>query len=314
MEAEFIKFGKNQVTTEELLAPGHRACQGCGLGINIRLALKVLGKDTMVLTPASCWSGVGSSYQESTWEVPWMQTLFENVSPVAGGIVAAQEKLMEKGKTASRKMNVLCVAGDGGTADIGLGSLSGALERGHNFIYMCNDNEAYMNTGIQRSSSTPHGAATTTTPVGKVQSGQQTWKKDVPAIVADHNIPYMATACASYPFDFMAKIKKAAEVEGPAYIHVFSVCPTGWRVPPNMTIDIGKLAVETRFFPIYEVVNGVYTLNVNPAKPKPMEEYIKPQGRFRHLKPDDIAEIQANVDRNWKVLMARIEASKAAAE
>ncbi len=313
MEGEYIKFGKNQVTKEELLAPGHRACQGCGLGINIRLALKVLGKDTMVLTPASCWSGVGSSYCESTWEIPWMQTLFENVAPVAGGIVAAQDKLMEKGKTASRKMNVLCVAGDGGTADIGLGSLSGALERGHDFIYMCNDNEAYMNTGIQRSSATPHGAATTTTPVGKLRSGQQTWKKDVPAIVADHNIPYLATACASYPFDFMAKIKKAAEVKGPAYIHVYSVCPTGWRVAPDFTVELGKLAVETRLFPMYEVVNGVYTLNVNPTKPKPIEEYIKPQGRFRHLKPEDIAEIQANVDHNWKVLMARIEASKAAA-
>jgi len=314
MEVEYIKFGKNQVIKEELLAPGHRACQGCGLGINIRLALKVLGKDTMVLTPASCWSGVGSSYGESTWEVPWMQTLFENVAPVASGIVEAQAKLMEKGKTASRKMNVLCVAGDGATADIGLGSLSGALERGHNFIYMCNDNEAYMNTGIQRSSATPHGAATSTTPVGKVQSGQQTWKKDVPAIVVDHNIPYVATACASYPFDFMTKIRKAAEVDGPAYIHVYSVCPTGWRVPPNFTVDLGKLAVETRLFPMYEVENGVYKLNVNPAKPKSVEEYIKPQGRFRHLKPEDIAEIQANVDANWKKLMARIEASKAAVE
>jgi pyruvate ferredoxin oxidoreductase beta subunit len=156
-----------------------------------------------------------------------MQTLFENVSPVAGGIVEAHRIMEAKGKREPRRVNIVCFAGDGATADIGLGSLSGSLERGHDIVYICTDNEAYMNTGIQRSSSTPHGAATTTPPVGSVFAGQQTQKKDVPAIIADHNIPYVATACVSYPFDYMAKIKKAAETKGPAYIHVYSVCPTG---------------------------------------------------------------------------------------
>jgi pyruvate ferredoxin oxidoreductase beta subunit len=313
MEKEFVKFGRNQVTKEELLSSGHRACQGCGLAINVRLALKVLGKDTICCTPASCWSGVGSAYPDGAWEVPWMQTLFENVSPVAGGIDAAYKILEEKGKREPRKINIVCFAGDGATADIGLGSLSGSLERGHDLVYICMDNEAYMNTGIQRSSATPHGASTSTTPVGSVIQGQQTYKKDVPAIVADHNIPYVATACASYPFDYMAKVKKAAEAKGPAYIHVYSVCPTGWRSAPNLTVDIGKLAVETGVFPLWELEGGVYKLNVNPATLKPVSEYLKPQGRFRHLKPADIAEIQAMVDQKWAALKRKIEASKAAA-
>ena len=310
MATDSIKFGKNMVSREELLSSGHRACQGCGLAINIRLALKVLGKDTICMTPASCWSGVGSMYPDAAWEIPWMQTLFENVSPVAGGINAAHKILEEKGKRPHRKINSLCFAGDGATADIGLGSLSGTLERGHDIIYICMDNEAYMNTGIQRSSATPHGASTTTTPVGRVQSGQQTQKKDVPAIITDHHIPYVATACASYPFDYMEKVRKAAEVDGPAYIHVFSVCPTGWHIAPERTIDVGKLAVETGIFPLYEVENDVYKLNVKPAKLKPVEEYVKMQGRFRHLKPDEIAEMQENVTRNWGALLKRIEASQ----
>lgn len=313
MEGEFIKFGKNQITTEELLSSGHRACQGCGLAINIRLALKVLGRDTMCLTPASCWSGVGSAYPDAAWEVPWMQTLFENVSPVAGGIVEAHRIMEAKGKREPRRVNIVCFAGDGATADIGLGSLSGSLERGHDIVYICTDNEAYMNTGIQRSSSTPHGAATTTTPVGSVFAGQQTQKKDVPAIIADHNIPYVATACVSYPFDYMAKVKKAAETKGPAYIHVYSVCPTGWRSAPELTVEIGKLAVETGVFPLWELEGGVYKLNVNPAKLKPVSELLKPQGRFRHLTPADIEEIQANVDANWAAFKRKVAASQPAA-
>lgn len=313
MEGGYIKFGKNQITTEEYLSSGHRACQGCGLAINIRLALKVLGKDTICMTPASCWSGVGSAYPDAAWEVPWMQTLFENVSPVAGGISAAFDILEEKGKRAPRKINSVCFAGDGATADIGLGSLSGTLERGHDIVYICMDNEAYMNTGIQRSSATPHGASTSTTPVGPAFAGQQTQKKDVPAIVADHNIPYVATACASYPFDYMTKVRKAAEVKGPAYIHVYSVCPTGWRSAPNMSVEIGKMAVETGIFPLWENENGVYKLNVNPAKLKPVDEYVKLQGRFRHFKPEDVAEMQRTVDRNWAALKKKVEASQATA-
>ncbi len=313
MEDGYIKFGKNQVTEEEFLSSGHRACQGCGLAINIRLALKVLGKDTICMTPASCWSGVGSAYPDAAWEVPWMQTLFENVSAVAGGVSAAFDILEEKGKRVHRKINSVCFAGDGATADIGLGALSGTLERGHDIVYICMDNEAYMNTGIQRSSSTPHGASTSTTPVGPAFAGQQTQKKDVPAIVAAHNIPYVATACVSYPFDYMMKVRKAAEVKGPAYLHVFSVCPTGWRSAPNLSVEIGKMAVETGIFPLWEAEDGVYKLNVKPAKLKPVDEYVKLQGRFRHFNADDIAEMQETVDKNWAALNRKVEASQVTA-
>ena len=170
------------------------------------------------------------------------------------------------------------MAGDGGTADIGLQALSGALERGHDMIYICTDNEAYMNTGIQRSSSTPFGASTTTSPSGKLKAGQITWKKNMPAIAAAHNIPYVATACPSYPIDLVQKVKKAAEMEGAAYLHILSVCPTGWRSAPELSIKLGRLAAETGVFPLYEVENGNYKLNIDFPQLRPLKEYIKTSG------------------------------------
>jgi len=311
MEGEFIKFGKNLVAKDEFLSSGHRACQGCGLAVTIRLSLKVLGKDTIIGTPAGCWSGVGSMYPDTAWRVPWMQTLFENSAAVMSGVESGFRILMEKGRIPEREIHSVAIAGDGATNDIGVAALSGALERGHNFLYICLDNEAYMNTGNQRSSATPHGASTSTTPVGKFTAGQTTQKKNMVEIVAAHDIPYVASACPSYPFDLMNKVKKGAEVKGPAYIHVLAPCPTGWRLAPELTIEIGRLAVETGVFPLYEVEYGRYKLNVDRPKLKPVEEYLKLQGRFRHLSEQEIEKIQKRVNEQYAKLKAKVTASAA---
>jgi pyruvate ferredoxin oxidoreductase beta subunit len=218
--------------------------------------------------------------------------------------------MTRKGSKSEKKINVVATAGDGGTSDIGLQALSGALERGHDFVYICWDNEAYMNTGIQRSSATPYGASTTTAPAGKKSIGQVTWKKNMPAVAAAHNIPYIATACPSYPFDLMEKVARAAAVEGPAYVHIFSVCPTGWRTSSEMTIEIGKLAVQTGVFPLYEIENGKYKLNMEVKNRKPVQEYLKLQGRFRHLGEDDIRLIQERTDEEYEKLMEQIARDK----
>ena len=289
------------VTTKEYFAPGHRACMGCGEALAVRLVCKALGRNVIIANATGCMEIVSSPLPYTSWEVPWIHTLFENTAAVASGIEAGIKVLSRKGKY-SRKTKVVAMAGDGGTADIGLQALSGALERGHNLIYICFDNEAYMNTGIQRSSATPLGASTTTSPAGKVSIGQTTWKKNMPAIVAAHDIPYVATACHSYPFDLMNKINKAMKVEGPSYIHILSVCPTGWRLPSDLTIRAGRLAVETGIFSLYEVEEGKYTLNFDFPQLRPVEDYFKLQGRFRHLTKEIVAQIQERVKAEYAKL------------
>jgi len=195
--------------------------------------------------------------------------------------------------------------------DIGLQALSGAMERGHDMVFFCLDNEAYMNTGIQRSSATPFMAATTTSPAGKAIKGQRTGKKNVPEIMVAHNVPYVATACPSYPIDLVNKVKKAKEVKGPAYVHVFSMCPTGWRSASEQTIKLGRLVVETGIFPLYEVENGKYRMTMEiPKKLRPVEDYLKLQGRFRHLNADDIEKVQALVNKEWRKLMNKVACMK----
>jgi pyruvate ferredoxin oxidoreductase beta subunit len=248
---------------------------------------------------------VSSPLPYTAWRVPWIHVAFENTAAVASGIESALKVLMRKGRIARKKIVTVAMGGDGGTADIGLQALSGAMERGHNFLYVCTDNEAYMNTGIQRSSATPFGAATTTSPVGRVQMGQITWKKNMPAIAAAHNIPYVATACPSYPIDLVQKVKKAADIEGPAYVHILSVCPTGWRSAPELSIKLGRLAVETGMFPLYEVERGQYRLSIDFPKLKPIKEYVKLQGRFRHLTDEMIAEIEKRVHAEYEQLRAK---------
>ncbi len=294
------------VAGEELFAPGHRACIGCGEALAVRLACKVLGRNSIVVSVTGCIEIISSQLPYTSWRLPWIHTLFENAAAVASGVEAGLKAMTRKERRPTQEVNVVAMAGDGGTSDIGLQALSGALERGHNFLYLCFDNEAYMNTGIQRSSATPYGASTTTSPAGKVSIGQVTWKKDMPAIAAAHNIPYVATACPSYPFDLMSKIAKGAATQGPAYIHILSVCPTGWRCPPELTIEIGRLAVQTGIFPLYEVEDGKYTLNVNPPKLKPVQDYLKLQGRFRHLSEETITEIQHRVDKEYAKLMEKV--------
>jgi pyruvate ferredoxin oxidoreductase beta subunit len=284
-------YAPKLVTTKDYIASGHRACSGCGEVLALRFVCKALGRDTIISNATGCMEIISSPLPESAWEVPWIHTLFENASAVASGIESGL-KARKRKYGYDKDIKVVAMGGDGATADIGLQSLSGAMERGHDFIYVCFDNEAYMNTGIQRSSETPFGASTTTAPYGKESMGQHTQKKDMAAIAAAHNIPYVATSCSSYPFDIMAKIEKARKIKGPSYIHILSVCPTGWKTAGNKTITLGRLAVETGIFPMYEIENGKYTLNIDYPKLRPVEDYLKPQGRFRHLTKENMAEIQ----------------------
>jgi pyruvate ferredoxin oxidoreductase beta subunit len=288
------------VTKKETFAPGHRACIGCGEALAVRLAAKALGQNTIIANATGCMEIVSSPLPTTSWKVPWIHTLFENTAAVASGIESGLMVMI-----AQQDITVVAIAGDGGTSDIGLQALSGALERGHNFVYLCFDNEAYMNTGIQRSSSTPYGAATTTSPAGKVSIGQVSWKKNMPAIAAAHNIPYVATACPSYPFDLMEKVAKAAATPGPAYVHILSVCPTGWRCPTDLSVKLGRLAVETGIFPLYEVEKGKYKLNFDFTELKPVTAYMKLQGRFRHLSDDVIEKIQQRVAADYAELKER---------
>ena len=294
----FVKIGKNSVTTEEYFAPGHRACLACGEALAVRLVCKVLGSNAIIVSATGCMQVVSSQLPYTSWRLPWIHTLFENTAAVASGIESGMKALRRKGEY-SAETKVVAMAGDGATADIGIQSLSGALERRHNFIYVCNDNEAYMNTGIQRSSATPFGASTTTSPAGKMSIGQTTWKKNMPSIAAAHDIPYIATACPSYPFDLMNKIAKAMKVDGPSYIHILAVCPTGWRCPAEATMKLGRMAVRAGVFPLYEIEDGKYTLNVEPQELIPVKDYLKLQGRFRHLTEETISQIQERVSAEY---------------
>jgi pyruvate ferredoxin oxidoreductase beta subunit len=300
---DFQRFTPKKLPVEEPLAPGHRACQGCGEVLALRQVMKALGNNVIVVSATGCMEIISSPYPQSAWRVPWLHVAFENAAAVASGVEAAHKAMIRKGRLDDKNTTLLAIAGDGGTADIGIQALSGALERGHNFVYVCLDNEAYMNTGIQRSSSTPYGAGTTTSPPGTKSIGQQTWKKNMPAIAAAHDIPYVATGSPAYYVDLMNKAKKASMVKGPAYLHVFSPCPTGWRCAVEDAVQTGRLVVQTKIFPLYEVIDGKYRLSRKIKKPKPVTEYFKLQRRFRHLTEDDIALIQERVDREYDRLL-----------
>ncbi|MBW1711674.1 MAG: pyruvate ferredoxin oxidoreductase [Deltaproteobacteria bacterium] len=301
---DFKKFSPKDLPRFEALVSGHRACQGCGEILALRQALKAIGGRMIVASATGCMEIVTSPFPHTAWAVPWIHVAFENAAAVASGIEAGRKALVRKGRLdPGQKVTIVAMAGDGGTADIGLQALSGAVERGHDFVYICLDNEAYMNTGIQRSSATPYGANTTTSPPGKISIGQQTQKKDVPAIIAAHGLPYVATATPAYYLDLMNKAKKASLAPGPAYLHLFSPCPTGWRSAGDSAINLARLAVQTKMFPLYEVIDGQYVLNKKITKPKPVEEYLKPQRRFSHLGEKEIAQIQAEVDRRYERLL-----------
>lgn len=293
--AELGVYVSRLVPKKETFLPGHRACVGCGEALAVRMACKALGSNVIIANATGCMEIVSSQLPNTSWAVPWIHTLFENTAAVASGIESARKAMVRKGKIPESNTKVVAMAGDGGTADIGLQALSGAMERGHNMLYICFDNEAYMNTGIQRSSATPFGASTTTSPAGKVSSGQFSWKKDMAAIAVAHKIPYVATACVSYPFDMMTKIKKAVAIKGPSYLHVLAVCPVGWRSPADLSVRMGRLAVETGVFPLYEVEKGRYKMSLDFPQLRPVTDYLKLQGRFRHLSEDLISKIQQRV-------------------
>jgi pyruvate ferredoxin oxidoreductase beta subunit len=302
---KFAVYVPRTIKRKEKFAPGHRACIGCGEALAVRLAFKALGNNVVVVNATGCMEIVASQIPHTSWEVPWIHTLFENTAAVASGIEAGYKAMKRKGRDVASDMKVVAIAGDGGTSDIGLQALSGALERGHNFLYLCFDNEAYMNTGIQRSSATPFGAATTTSPAGKKSIGQFSWKKNMPEIAAAHSIPYVATACPSYPFDLMDKVARGINTPGPAYIHIYSVCPTGWRCATNIVIKLGRLVVETGIFPLYEVVDGRYQMSVYLPQLRPVNDYLKLQGRFRHLSEDTISIIQERVEKEYQKLVEK---------
>ncbi|MDR3291249.1 MAG: pyruvate synthase subunit beta [Methanobrevibacter sp.] len=279
-----------KIPEEELLAPGHRGCAGCGATIGIRLALKALGRNTVAISATGCLEVITTPFPETAWEIPWIHVAFENAGAVASGVERAMKA---KGMD---DVNIVAFGGDGGTADIGFQSLSGAMERGHNLTYICYDNEAYMNTGIQRSGSTPYGASTTTSPAGKKSFGEDKPKKNMPLIMAAHGIPYVATASISYPEDFMRKVKKASEIDGPCYIHLNQPCTTGWGYEASKTIELGRLAVETGSWMLYEVIDGEFKLTYKPQVRKPIKEYLSAQKRFKHLQDKEIDTIQEYVD------------------
>jgi pyruvate ferredoxin oxidoreductase beta subunit len=250
----------------------------------------VLGENTVAISATGCLEVITTPYPETAWEIPWMHVAFENAAAVASGVEAA---LKSQGKSDT---TVVVFGGDGGTADIGLQALSGAMERGHNLIYICYDNEAYMNTGIQRSGATPFGASTTTSPHGKESFGEDKPKKNMPMIMAAHGVPYVATASISYPEDFMKKVKKAAEVDGPAYIHLQQPCTTGWGYSPAKTIELGRLAVETGSWILYEIEEGEFKVTYRPIQRKLVNEYLNAQKRFKHLTDLEKDLIQSHVD------------------
>lgn len=279
-----------QIPKEELLAPGHRACAGCGCVLAMRHVLKALGKNVIIACATGCMEVVTTPYPETSWRVPWIHVAFENAAAVASGIAAALRAMGKKG------IKAVAIAGDGGTADIGLQALSGTVERGDNVLFICYDNEAYQNTGIQRSGATPFGAWTTTTPIGKLKRGEDRPKKDVPRIIAAHGAPYVATASIAYPLDLIKKLRKAAAIEGPTYMHVHASCVPGWRIDTSKSIEVARLAVLTGAWMLYEIENGEFRLTFKPPKRRPVAEYLKLQGRFKHLTDEEIAEIQRMVD------------------
>jgi pyruvate/2-oxoacid:ferredoxin oxidoreductase beta subunit len=288
---------RDAVPRAELLDSGHLACPGCGAPLAMRLVLKELGDKTMVVLPACCWSIIAGPFPQSSLHVPLYHTAFETGAAVASGIRAA---LDARGDT---ETTVMVWAGDGGTFDIGLQALSGAAERNEDILYVCYDNEAYMNTGIQRSSATPWGAWTTTTPASRPQSSR---KKDILAIMAAHRIPYAATASTSYPTDLLEKVRKARAVTGMRFLHILSPCPPGWKYPDELTIEMGRMAVRSRVFPLLEVEHGVRWRFTAEHPGDPVEPYVRAQGRFRHLDEAAIREIQADIDARWEYLCKQV--------
>ncbi|MCP3925382.1 MAG: pyruvate synthase subunit beta [Desulfobacterales bacterium] len=288
---------RNYNLTEDVFVnPGNMGCPGCGATIAMNLALKALGEKTIVTIPACCWAVIAGPYPMTTLKVPILHTVFASAAVTASGIRAALEYQGDNETT------VMAWAGDGGTFDIGIQSLSGAAERNDDIIFVCYDNEAYMNTGVQKSSSTPYGTNTTTSPG---TGWKKTRKKKIMEIMAAHRIPYAATANIAYPQDLINKFEKAKSIKGTKFIHIYASCPTGWKIPSEISVKIARMATKCNFFPLYEVEDGIH-YQLNHVGDQSVREYYKMQGRFKHLSDDDIDKIQNYIDSDFEVLLGRL--------
>jgi len=317
MTSQEWKFTSKDIAAKpDLFMSGHRACAGCVPATVMRLVMKATRGPTIVTEATGCMEVVSSIYPYTSWATPWLHTAFETAAANASGIEAALKIMKKKGKVKQDKVDVIAIAGDGGTYDIGIQALSGAVERGHDFLFVLYDNEAYMNTGIQRSGGTPHGASTTTTPAGTAVPGKLEYKKPIADIMVAHDMPYVATASPYYWRDLLTKVRKGLEVEGPAFLHVLAPCPRGWRSDPAKSMEYSKLAVETCVFPLWESVNGQCQLSVPsrlialaPQKKKPVADYLRGQGRFRHMFGPQgkklLEEMQLIADEKWQRILKK---------
>jgi pyruvate ferredoxin oxidoreductase beta subunit len=300
---------KDIVNNEERLASGHRLCGGCGEPTVMRMILHAIDDSPVVIsTSTGCLEVSTTVYPTTAWRVPWIHSAFENSATTISGVEAAYKSLQRSGKIpADKDIKFMAVGGDGASYDIGLQWISGALERGHKFVYVCLNNEAYMNTGIQRSSATPMGANTTTSPAGDVIPGKTQWRKPFTRIMAAHDIPYVAQAAPHNYRDLMTKVKKAFAADGPAVLNILAPCPRGWRTESEQTIALTKLAADTCYWPLYEVDHGKTTVTYKPREKKPVADWLKVQGRFRHLfRPayaSILEEIQTRIDQEWERLL-----------
>lgn len=307
MEVKTIRDLAELQTREGLkFVAGHRMCAGCGISSILRTVLSTSTKPVVVVNATGCLEVVSTTYPFTAWNTPWLHVTFVNAGSAASGVETAYKALKKKGLL-KEEVNIVAIGGDGGTYDIGIQAISGAFERGHNFLYVCYDNEGYMNTGHQRSGATPFGASSTTQPAGKVSIGKKEWRKDLVKIFAGHNIPYIAQANVYNIMDLYKKAKKALEIEGPKFLNVLMPCTTNWSFPENLTMKISRLATETNFWPLYEIEKGVLTVNVKPKDRKPIEEFLKLQTRFKHLFTEDnkkyIEEIQKKIDEDFENLL-----------
>ncbi len=292
------------------LRGGHSLCQGCGIPVVVRTVLSTIEKPTVVVNATGCLEVATTRYPTTAWNVPWLHVAFENAAAVASGVESARRALRRRhGLNGDDDVAVVCFAGDGGTYDIGLQALSGALERGHRFLFVCYDNEAYMNTGIQRSGATPFAASTTTSPAGLESFGKAQRRKDMTAIAVAHHVPYVAQAAAVHWHDLSQKVERAVAADGPAFLNVLTDCPLGWGHEPRLSAQVLNAAVDSRFWPLYEVVDGRYRLTYQPDAPVPIEAWLGLQARFAHLLADGndqlLEEIQQQVDADWDALLDR---------
>jgi pyruvate ferredoxin oxidoreductase beta subunit len=294
------------------LAGGHSLCQGCGIPLVVRAVLNTFTKPVVVVNATGCLEVATTRYPTTAWNVPWLHVAFENAAAVASGVESAQRALRRRhALPAGEDVAVVVFAGDGGTYDIGLQALSGALERGHRFLFVCYDNEAYMNTGIQRSGATPFGASTTTSPSGLESIGKAQQRKDMTAIAIAHHVPYVGQAAASHWQDLSEKVERAAAADGPAFLNVLTDCPLGWGHEPRLSARVLNAAVDSLFWPLYEVVDGRYRLTYQPQTVVPIEDWLRPQARFAHLlRPEAeslVTEIQQRVDTEWEDLLRQCQ-------